>query len=189
MTDDTWNKLEELLTTQVCHMAAVALCTVAAIRALELAPAFHLPVQNAGISAQALGASPFRVRTRATISLAWLELRLLQAPDSKASCEAAPVVVQAALRNMQCSAVWFSTTTSVSLGVGAASISAPQGQLFQTGVLQSSQAAFLPSTDGNAVLGTNKALALRLIRSPQDAQADIVVKLAIAPSYITYLPR
>lgn len=45
------------------------------------------------------------------------------------------------------------------------------------------------SSSGMATLGADQALALRLIKSPQDAHADVVVKLAIAPSYVTYLPK
>jgi Repeating coiled region of VPS13 len=42
-----------------------------------------------------------------------------------------------------------------------------------------------PSMDSSAS-GAGDALALRLVRAPQDGSADLLVQLALAPSYVTY---
>lgn len=54
-----------------------------------------------------------------------------------------------------------------------------------SGVITTDRKAASPGAPGSTT-GGGKAMSLRLLRNPQDGSADLLVQLALAPSYVTY---
>ncbi|KAJ9533197.1 hypothetical protein QJQ45_018304 [Haematococcus lacustris] len=103
----------------------------------------------------------------------------------------------------------FPTTMAGSLQVGAAGITTQYGQLFSTGALAQelvtaegpaapASPPVTPFSDVPGVFGDSaasrmqlaqNAMALEVVRAPQDNSSDVTASLLIAPSFITYVPE
>jgi vacuolar protein sorting-associated protein 13A/C len=63
-------------------------------------------------------------------------------------------------------------------------VTSSHGPLISSGLLTSSQQS--TAAAAAAVSTSSHAMALRLLHNPQDNSADVLVRLAVAPSYVTY---
>eukprot|EP00879_Flechtneria_rotunda_P014384 GHRR01015031.1.p1 GENE.GHRR01015031.1~~GHRR01015031.1.p1 ORF type:complete len:739 (+),score=279.88 GHRR01015031.1:222-2438(+) len=116
--------------------------------------------------------TPYTVRTilRVHVDMAAVELR---DDDSR-------LLVQGAMHGVDSGVTSYPKTTELKFAVAKFGITSAHGPLIASGTISTSD------EERTAAATPGSAMSLRLLRNPQDDSADVLVRLTLAPSYVTY---